>query len=394
MTTSTERFRPRLRPLSVGEILDVSIKICIAHWRTLLLTVLIVVVPVQILSSLLTADYTASSLDFGATETQTPAETFEELNQYLGGLALGTLLQVLAVLLASAACFRAIAQSYLGEQADWRSSLGYAFHRAPALLWLTVLYGLGVLVGFICLIAPGVWLYIAWAFAMPILLTEGLKGRTALGRSHQLVKGRWWRTFGVIALGFILASITSSIVQALFFAGILFNADNDLLVIVLSAIAGVVGLLITTPLQAALLTVLYFDLRVRKEGFDLELLAQGIGGTAPQEPDELWPAQQQQQQQQPQPQPWTADEESPWRAGPPPEPRAPAPPADDSEQFWPPSQPSAAPDGYWPPSQPAAAPDPRWPPSDPAAETDPRWPQRRADPDDDEPPRLPGVPSG
>jgi hypothetical protein len=378
MTTTTERFRPRLRPLSVGEILDVAIKICIAHWRTLVQTVLIVVVPVQIISTLLTADYTVSSLDIGTTNTQTAEETLDELNQYLGGLVLGTLLQVLAVLLASAACFRAIAQSYLGEDADWRSSLSYAVRRAPSLLWLTVLYGLGVLVGFIFVIAPGVWLYIAWAFATPILLTEGIKGRRALGRSYGLVKGRWWRTFGVIALGFILASIVSSVVQALFFAGILFNADNDALVLVLSAIAGIVGLLITTPLQAALLTVVYFDLRVRKEGFDLELLAQGIGGTAPAEPDELWP---------PKPQEWTRDEESPWRAGPAPEPGragddapAPAEPSTDSDHSWPRAQPAGGSDPFGRPAQPSAEPDPS--------------PQQRAADDDDEPPRLPGVPSG
>jgi hypothetical protein len=360
MTTTTERFRPRLRPLSVGEILDVAIKICIAHWRTLVQTVLIVVVPVQIISTLLTADYTVSSLDIGTTNTQTAEETLDELNQYLGGLVLGTLLQVLAVLLASAACFRAIAQSYLGEDADWRSSLSYAVRRAPSLLWLTVLYGLGVLVGFIFVIAPGVWLYIAWAFATPILLTEGIKGRRALGRSYGLVKGRWWRTFGVIALGFILASIVGSLVQFLFFAGIFFDSDNDALVLTLSAISGVVGLLITTPLQAALLAVVYFDLRVRKEGFDLQLLAEGIGGTAPQVPDDPWP---------PQPQEWTRDEESPWRAGPPP--GSEPPPA------------AIPPQGSQPP--PAAEPPPSTAPK-------PRFPERRDD--DDEPPRLPGVPSG
>ena len=382
MTTTTERFRPRLRPLSVGEILDVAIKICIAHWRTLLQTVLIVVVPVQIISTLLTADYTVSSFDFGATETQTPEETFEEFNQYLGGLVLGTLLQVLAVLLASAACFRAIAQSYLGEQADWRSSLGYALRRAPALLWVMVLYGLGVLVGFLLLIAPGVWIYIAWAFAMPVLLTEGLKGGRALRRSHELVRGRWWRTFGVIALGFILASIVSSVVQALFFAGILFNSDNDVLVLVLSAVAGVVGLLITTPLQAALLAVVYFDLRVRKEGFDLELLAQGIGGTAPLPADDVWPQQSQG---------WTRDEESPWRAGAPPTSQPPPQPAAEPDPFGRP-RPAAEPDPFGRPRP--AEPDPFERPR-PAAEPDVRSPDPRAGRDeDDDPPRLPGVPSG
>ncbi len=335
--TPGQPFRPRLRPLSVGEILDVSIKICIAHWRTLLKAVLVVIVPVQIVSTLLTADVTASQFDLTTSSTQTPEETLEELNQYLGGLAISTVLQIAAVLLASAACFRAVAQSYLGEDSDWRSSLRYALRLTPSLLWLTLLYGLGVLVATLFFIAPGVWLFIAWAFAMPALLAEGVRGRAALGRSWGLVKGRWWRTFGVVALGFILASITSSVVQGLFLVGILVNNDNDVLVVVLNGLAGVFGLLITTPFQAALLAVVYFDLRVRKEGFDLELLARGIGSDAP-------PA---------------AEAGSP---------------ADPPGDLWP--QPSGA-------SSAALWPDP--PPAVPPAA------YRR---DDDEPPRLPGVPAG
>ena len=113
-----------------------------------------------------------------------------------------------------------------------------------------------------------------------MLLVEGLRGRKALGRSFELVKGRWWKTFGTLIVGFILAAIISTLVQGVFLIGILFGDDNDAVVLVLSAIAGIVGLAISTPFQAALLTVVYFDLRVRKEGFDLELLAQEIGAAA------------------------------------------------------------------------------------------------------------------
>jgi hypothetical protein len=183
-----EGTRPRLRPLSLGEILDVSIKIVIRNGPTLFRAVLVVVVPVQIVSTLLTADYTVDSLDFSANADQTPEETLEELNQYLGGLAISTILQALAVLLASAACFRAIAQAYLGEKPDWRSSLSYGLQRAPSLLLLALLYGLGVVLGTLALVVPGVWLYVAWAFAMPALLVEGLRGRGALRRSFQLVR--------------------------------------------------------------------------------------------------------------------------------------------------------------------------------------------------------------
>ena len=282
MTTS-EGIRPRLRPLSLGEILDVSIKICLRHWRTLLKAVLVVVVPVQIVGTIVNADYTLSSFDFNfdADSQKTSQETLDELNQYLGGLAIATLLQVLVALLASAACLRAIAQAYLGEQPDWRASLSFAWHRLPSLMWLTLLYGLGVGFMTVLLIAPGVWVYILWAFALPSLLVEGLSGRAALKRSSGLVKERWWRTFGVLVVGFVLAGIVSTVVQGVFLVGIIVEPDNDALVLVLSALSGIVGLAIGTPFQAALLAVVYFDLRVRKEGFDLELLARDIGAGVP-----------------------------------------------------------------------------------------------------------------
>ncbi|MGH2943908.1 MAG: glycerophosphoryl diester phosphodiesterase membrane domain-containing protein [Solirubrobacteraceae bacterium] len=280
MTTS-EAIRPRLRPLSLGEILDVAIKICLAHWRTLLKTVLVVVVPVQVVSTVLTPDFTVSSFDFGGGSGQTPEETLDELNQYLGGLAISVLLQILAGLFATAACFRAIARAYLGEQSDWRSSLSFALQLAPSLLLLTLLYALGVGFGTLLFIAPGVWLYVAWAFAIPALLVEGLRGRAALKRSFELVKGRWWRTFGVIVVGYILAMLVSTVVQGAFLIGVVVGAENDALVLVLATLASIAGLAVSTPFQAALLAVLYFDLRVRKEGFDLELLAREIGADPP-----------------------------------------------------------------------------------------------------------------
>jgi hypothetical protein len=360
--TASEGVRPRLRPLSLGEILDVSIKICLRHWRTLLKAVLIVVVPVQLVSTALTADYTVSSLDFSSNADKTPQQTLDDLNSYLGGLAISSLLQVFAVLLASAACFRAIAQAYLGDEPDWRGSLSYALQRAPSLLLLTLLYALGVGFATLLLVGPGVWLYVAWAFAMPALLVEGLRGRKALGRSFGLVKGRWWRTFGVLTVGFILAGVVSSIVQGAFLLGIIVEPNNDALVLVLSALSGIVGLAIGTPFQAALLTVVYFDLRVRKEGFDLELLAQGIGGTVPASPNGVAPA------------PLLPAAEEMDRTGAP---------------YWPP------PPGWKPPGSDA-------PPGGASAESDPPWPPppgsskppASGDDDDDSPPRLPGVPHG
>jgi hypothetical protein len=398
--STSEVTRPRLRPLSLGEILDVSIKICLAHWRTLLKAVLVIVVPVQIVSSILTADYTVSSFDLSSSKSS--EQTIHEINQYLGGLAISGLLQLCAVLFATAACFRAIAQAYLGETTDWRSSLSFALHLAPSLLLLTVLYALGILLGTAFFIAPGIWLYVAWAFAMPALLVEGLRGRKALRRSFELVQGRWWRTFGIIAVGFILAGIISTVVKGVFLIGVVVGADNDALVLVLATIAGIVGAAVTTPFEAALLTVLYFDLRVRKEGFDLELLAEGIAGSGPPPaggrptvlpPDEeidrtgapFWPP----------PPGWTPpsrDATGPTTSQPPPTPGSQPTPGSR-----PTSEPPRTPEPpLWPdPPRTQESPSPAGPHErEPLPDEPLRLPgvPHEPEPPPDEPPRLPGVP--
>ena len=112
--------------------------------------------------------------------------------------------------------------------------------------------------------------------AAPVLLLEDVRGWSALKRSRQLVKGRFWSTAAVL----LLVVIVTGIVQAIFlgvFAGLVSVTGNEVAQALADAIGQTLSSALTTPLSAAVLTVLYFDLRVRKEGFDLELLAQRLG---------------------------------------------------------------------------------------------------------------------
>ena len=279
--TAPEGQRPQIRELALGELLDASFRICLAHWRTLLKAVLVVIVPVQVVSTIVTADYTLSSFDIGSSSDQSTRDAIDELNRNIDGLLISSLLQILALVFATAACLRAIAAAYLGETPDWRGSLTYAVQHAGPLVALTALYLAGVMLGAIAFLLPGIWLYIAWAFALPALLVEGLRGPDALRRSYALVRGRWWRTFSVIALGFLLAIVISTLARGVFLVGLLIS-DADALVLALSALAGIVGLAISAPFQAALLTVLYFDTRVRTEGFDVARLAEELGADVPE----------------------------------------------------------------------------------------------------------------
>ena len=267
---------PELRPLSIGEILDVAIKIYLRNAWTLFRVVLVVVAPVEIVSALIQASAAANSND-------TATASSHDVALALSAIGAATLLGVVANTVATGASFKAVADAYLGEQPTWRSSLRFAFARIHSILWITLLGGIATVIGLVFCIIPGVYLWIAFAVAVPVLLTEGVKGSKALGRSRALVRDRWWGTFGVVLLGTILAGVVSAAIGAL--AGLAGGTTDASSVagFLVNSVSGTLGSMISTPFTAAFVSVLYFDLRVRKEAFDLQLLAERIGLTAPPE---------------------------------------------------------------------------------------------------------------
>jgi hypothetical protein len=283
---SAQASAPQLRPLGVGEILDVGIKIYLRNALTLFKIVVFVVLPAQILVnfieiSALPNNVTLSSGStgpLGGTFTQSGPVSGHDRNVLLIGLISAFVIQFVAGRFAQAGCFRAIADAYLGEQVGWRSSLRFALRRLPAIVWMTILAGILTVLGFLALIVPGVYLYVAFTVAVPVLLVEGVGPWRALGRSRRLVRGRWWGTLGVSIVGSLLVSVVSLAISGLL-VGVAFAnpSRNTVTGFVLNTLAATLGSMIATPAAAAFVTVLYIDLRVRKEGFDLLLLARGLG---------------------------------------------------------------------------------------------------------------------
>src|SRR5919107_1339736 len=144
-------MHPDLRPLGIGEILDAGIKLFLRHWRPLVLSVVGLVLPVQILSALVTASVAPEQFDFTSDET---GVSQEEEAEFLVGQGIILVLSFVSVLLATAVCFKAVADAYLGVEPDWRRSLRFAVRRLGGLIGLAVVYGLVVALGLVLLIVP------------------------------------------------------------------------------------------------------------------------------------------------------------------------------------------------------------------------------------------------
>lgn len=145
----------------------------------------------------------------------------------------------------------------------------------------------GVFAGYILaalalLIPPlGIWLIVRWMLGACVLAAEPVKPREALKRSAQLVQGQWWRVFYTMAATLFL-EIALVIILA-FSVGVFFGLIPGLDHAVRVTSAGVLAALIAalvTPLVPIAFTLLYVDLRVRKESSDLDGLAKSASDAA------------------------------------------------------------------------------------------------------------------
>jgi hypothetical protein len=149
------------------------------------------------------------------------------------------------------------------------------------ILLASLLMALVVGLGFMLMVIPGIILGVGLALAIPaVVLEPGRSASGALSRSWELTRGSRWRIFGLGIVLFVLLYIPVVAISGLVAvlvprgAGPSFAASSTSTIIAL-AIGGLVQLFIY-PLFYCVLTVTYYDLRVRKEGFDLELLASSL----------------------------------------------------------------------------------------------------------------------
>jgi hypothetical protein len=175
-----------------------------------------------------------------------------------GGIGLALVAVVLSILASTwlqGMVIEAVRDMQDGER-DF--SLGGLFRSVlpvlPILLGVGFLAGLGIVIGLLLLIVPGLILLTLWAVVAPVVVIERA-GLGAFGRSRELVRGNGWRVFGVIVVVFILQTIVNNILGAI--GGDSFGGQ---------AIASLVSGALVAPVSAIAAALIYLELRKIKEG--------------------------------------------------------------------------------------------------------------------------------
>ncbi|MDO8585593.1 MAG: hypothetical protein Q7T82_00985 [Armatimonadota bacterium] len=310
------RVNRLLRPMTLLDILDGAFDIYKTNLATLIGIVAVIYAPVQAL----------------ATVARIFVGSHNPLASTLIDLAYIPVLTVASFLVMGPSMW-AISEAYLGHKisvvAAYRRMLPRVFSFGITyLLWLVALlipYLFGALIigagiGFgialidkspvmvLAIIAAvflglsamliGVGFYVSLIFTCPSFVAEDRRYFSALRRSWQLIKGYYWRTLGIVLLAFFLIIV---ILQGVCIAALLAATGllKDMLLHPQTASLGTpyilyqIGAMITSiaiePVWLITIILVYYDLRIRKEGFDLQALAAEMGYRDP-EPAQAAPA--------------------------------------------------------------------------------------------------------
>lgn len=222
-----EATSPAAKPISVGGVVDETFSIYGQQVGPLLASAIVVFVIVGVISGLF---------------------------QTAGGVVLGILSGIVSAV--GHAIYTGFVVELVRDVRDGRrdQSVGDLFSSAaPAIVALIVfgiLYGIGVAIGLILLIVPGLVLITFWSVGAPAIVVERAGPIEAFGRSWRLVRGDAWSVFGAL-LVVLLIVIAIGVVL-----GIIATPIGDGAIVVASVISGV----ITAPIFSLAVSVIYFDL--------------------------------------------------------------------------------------------------------------------------------------
>jgi hypothetical protein len=183
---------------------------------------------------------------------------------------IGLLASVVGVILAYGVVFQVAMQDLHGQSVSTDGLFKAALSRFWPLLGLAIVYVLGICLGSILLIVPGIILGLAWSVAMPSLVLEGRGVFDSIKRSAVLTRGKRWSIF----LLYFLVSLVTVIVELVLFAIFggfrgLVSQEPSLTSTVLTSLLSVISI----PFGAVLNTALFDQLRGR-EGYGAEAVAE------------------------------------------------------------------------------------------------------------------------
>ena len=274
-----------LRPMDLGEILDRTFRLYRAHFMTFFL-IMLAVQAISFLGSLTWQASLAPLQPSPGTALHLPGVSF------FVALFFSTIVTFLAAQAGIGTLTTAVSSIYLGEPIGIGEALRRVRPSLGRLLGTTLLTSLIIVLGMVACVVPGFYFLLSYLLVSQVVVIEGLGPQAAMRRSSELMrkksdKGLFrnniMKASVILIIVFVLAAAAGMIVGLPFGIAQILTADRThppsllgpmhLLQSTLTMIvqAGV------APIGTIAMILFYYDIRIRKEGFDLQMLASALG---------------------------------------------------------------------------------------------------------------------
>jgi hypothetical protein len=265
---------PELRARGIGEILDAAVVLYRARFARLITVAAWVIIPTQALSALVLLSAQPDRFETGVTGAPTAVYDGGDVAVQIAATVVVAALGIITSAFVVAACARIVADAYVDYTEPAGDAIRLAGRRVLPIIGLALIVAAAQFAG---IFACGVGAFVAMTFfavAIPVLIIEGTGVFRALGRSIELTKTKFWHVLGLVLAAQLLTLVLQGGLTALLELGL--SSDNTTVLVIMQSVVNTVSAMITTPFVAAATLVLYFDLRVRVEGFDIQLLMQRV----------------------------------------------------------------------------------------------------------------------
>ena len=268
----------RLRPLEIGDILDETFRMYRRNFLVLGGLSVLFSIPLAAISG-----YGYFALfNFAATQATSSSPT--DLSNFYSSLiplAAGAVVNLAMVPFLYGSVAYAASQAALGNPITMWGAIKGAFRKYLQVAGYYLLFFLMAIA--FCLFPLWIWIGVGWITVMPAMFIEQTGLVAAMGRSWRLVQGRWWRTFFVVLLVFVLNYVVSFALGAFLYLGQVLLSIFLSPYLALAIYEGAVVLVsaLVNPILLIAIVLIYFDLRVRKEALDLFQLAQHVTAAPP-----------------------------------------------------------------------------------------------------------------
>jgi hypothetical protein len=277
-----------LRPLSIGELLDRTFSL---YRRNFALFIGISAIPQLLVLALQLAQVTFTPARTpvtppAITQFQAASPSFPVAG--VAGIVLlvvvGLIVYFAAYLFAQGATVYAVSELYLGRATTIGQSLSRVRGELGSLLGVIILNGLVVGFSVLLLIIPGIYMACRLCVCIPAAVLEHLGPRESLERSFGLTKDNAGRAFLIGLLYVVILYAALFLFDIPFGIGVQSATHDPAMLRVWTALMQVgnfIATVLVTPIFTIATSIFYFDLRVRKEAFDLQLMMNPQAGGVP-----------------------------------------------------------------------------------------------------------------